>query len=153
LAGLGAELILSSRTLGSEELQCPAGKVQSEAEGRQGLGTGAGELLGSGRMRVSNPDLCFCMLEANSASFSIALSSSSRFKEEDRLCCMPRSLPFREETSQGKKCSSKLSVLLQVPPSTFCKPRVFLNCGTSTAQNTDFLKSVACQVFSEVKML
>ena len=77
--GLGAELILRSKPVISEELHRPTGIVLSGAEARQGLGMETGELLWRGRTRASNPDL-YCKLEANSASVYIALSSSSPFK-------------------------------------------------------------------------
>lgn len=79
-AGLGAEVILDSKTVISEEIQCPTGKVRSGAESRQGQCVETGEMLWRGRMRPSNPNLYLCKLEANSTSFYIALPSSSPFK-------------------------------------------------------------------------
>lgn len=79
IKNLVAELVLGSKTVFSEELMS-TGKVLSGAEASQGLCMETGELLWRGRMRALNPDLYFCKLEANFASFCPALSSSSPFK-------------------------------------------------------------------------
>lgn len=93
-----AEVILGSKTITSEEIQCPTGKVLSGAESRQGQHVETGELLWRGRMRPSNPDLYFCKLEANSASFYIALPNSFQTLERAVLCAQQPSLWERSVT-------------------------------------------------------
>lgn len=126
-------------------------------------------------MRALNPDLYFCKLEANFASFCPALSSSSPFKHQHRLCYMHSSLPFEEEMSQQNVAASPgpIECLLQ----TQCVLEFWDKQSSKHRQQThgvdklyapsigkcalkercwptaSALKSVASQVLSEVKKL
>lgn len=105
----------------SQRNLCPTGKILRGAKVRKRPWMETGELLWRGRMRALNADLYFCKLETNFASFVLLYPAPLLSSTSTGSPVGTAASPLR------KKCHSKMLVLLQVPLSTFCKPRVSLN--------------------------